>query len=148
MSPARCRLTPYPPADFLARLEPTERHLVGHGYGRLIYFKSHRLQDAVAAIVARPFLPFGAAVRGAVAAYVLVNSATSPSIASALTRPAERHGAELGKLGNKKQVWPGLEARSKLCYFAVFGRTPSKGVICAAPVLSGCDDRTLWVVWE
>ncbi len=89
----RYRVTPCQPADFMEHLAQSERHFAGHGYGRLIYFKSHRLPDAVKAIAARPFLPFGAAVRGALAAYILVNSADLDRILTILDGHYE---AELG----------------------------------------------------
>lgn len=76
----RHSIEPSDPADFLRHLAEPERLLAAHGYGRLLYFRSHRLRDAVQAIRARSFLPFSAAVRGAMAAYLLINSADADRI--------------------------------------------------------------------
>jgi hypothetical protein len=70
----RSRIQTVDAGPFLASLPSPERRLAAHGFGRLTYIRSHSLAAAVEAIRARTYLPFSAAVKGAVAAYVLINS--------------------------------------------------------------------------
>jgi hypothetical protein len=76
----RYRLASPDPAPFLAALPATYRPYASHGFGRLLYFKRHGLRSVVAALAARPHVRFTPALKGALAAYVLVNGARLPRI--------------------------------------------------------------------
>lgn len=65
---------PSSPAEFLGSIRPDRRVLVAHGFGRVLYFKSHRLASALRKAGERHYLSTGACIRGAVGAYSLVNS--------------------------------------------------------------------------
>ena len=60
---------------FLGAFPAPVRGLLAHGYGRLTYFKSHRLADAFRSIGERESIAAAAAARGVVAAYLMLNNA-------------------------------------------------------------------------
>lgn len=109
----RHRIVRTEPATFLKGLPGPARLLAAHGYGRLLYFRNHCLGDTVAAIKARTYLPFGAAVRGAVAAYLLINSADAAAILRWVDAPLE---TELGQA-----VRGGLHNNLKLLEWSIPG---------------------------
>ena len=76
----RYRLEPPRPAEFLSALPAAYRPYAAHGFGRLLYFKRHSLRSIVASLEARPHVLFTPALKGALAAYVLVNGGDLPRI--------------------------------------------------------------------
>lgn len=76
----RYRLAPPRPAAFLAGLPAAYRPYAAHGFGRLLYFKRHGLRSVVASLAERPHLELTPTLKGAMAAYVLVNGARLPRI--------------------------------------------------------------------
>jgi hypothetical protein len=76
----RYRLAPPEPAEFLAALPGEYQPYAAHGFGRLLYFKRHSLHSVIDSLAERPHLQFTPALKGALAAYVLVNGARLPRI--------------------------------------------------------------------
>ena len=76
----RYRLPAPQPAAFLAALPDEYQPYAAHGFGRLLYFKRHSLRGVIRALAKRPHVQFTPALRGAVAAYVLVNGSQLPGI--------------------------------------------------------------------
>jgi hypothetical protein len=69
----RAHLAPPDAAAFLAALPSEYLAYAAHGFGRLLYFKRHHLRSVVDSLRRRPHLRFSPALKGAIAAYVLVN---------------------------------------------------------------------------
>ncbi len=61
------------PAAFLAALPDEYRRYAAHGFGRLMYFKRHSLRSVASSLAKRPHVQSTPALKGALAAYVLVN---------------------------------------------------------------------------
>ena len=78
----RHRLPRPEPASFVAGLPAERQGYAAHGFGRLLYFKRHSLRSVVAALSERPHVRRTPAVKGAVAAYVLVNGSRLPQVLS------------------------------------------------------------------
>jgi hypothetical protein len=76
----RYRLEPPRPAEFLAALPDDYRSYASHGFGRLLYFKRHGLGSVITSLEKRPHVLFTPALKGTLAAYVLVNGANLPRI--------------------------------------------------------------------
>ena len=76
----RYHLEPPRPAEFLGALPADYRPYAAHGFGRLTYFKRHGLASVIASLKARPHVPFDPALKGSLAAYVLVNGGELPRI--------------------------------------------------------------------
>jgi hypothetical protein len=76
----RYRLAPPQPAAFLAALPAEYQPYAAHGFGRLLYFKRPSLHSVIASLLERPHVQFSPALKGAMAAYVLVNGARLPRI--------------------------------------------------------------------
>ncbi len=76
----RYRLAPPEPAAFLTALPVEYQRYAAHGFGRLLYFKSHGLRSVIDSLARRPYVQFTPALKGALAAYVLVNGARLPRI--------------------------------------------------------------------
>ena len=132
----RYRLSPPDPAAFLAALPDKYQPYAAHGFGRLLYFKRHSLRSVVASLTARPHLRFSPALKGAVAAYVLVNGAQLPRILALADAelPAELDGAIRGGLHNvvKLLAWalPG-------CLDPVVAPGPRGAALLAAAIGDG-----------
>lgn len=62
-------------ASFLGRMPLEHSDLAAHGYGRMLYFKSHRLGTAFTAAERSAQLPFEPCARGIVIAAALINCA-------------------------------------------------------------------------
>lgn len=89
----RYRLDPPEPETFLAALPEQWLPYAAHGFGRLLYFKRPSLRRVIESIEERPYLPFTPTLKGAVAAYVLVNGSSLDQILSLADQELE---AELG----------------------------------------------------
>jgi hypothetical protein len=76
----RYNLTPPKPDEFLSALPAEYQPYAAHGFGRLLYFKRHSLRSVIASLSERPHLRFTPALKGAIAAYVLVNGGQLPRI--------------------------------------------------------------------
>ncbi len=98
----RYRLEPPDAAAFLAALPAEYRAYAAHGFGRLLYFKRHSLLAVIDSLRKRPHVRFSAALKGAVAAYVLVNGPRLQRILSLADRPlpTELEDGILGGLHN------------------------------------------------
>ena len=66
---------PSNPVEFLEKIPAERRVLVAHGFGRVLYFKSHGLSSAVRKAGQKAYLSERACIRGVVGAYSLINSA-------------------------------------------------------------------------
>jgi hypothetical protein len=62
------------PGTFLEKLQGEIRELAAHGYGRLHYFKSSRLSSVIDTARRTDFISTSGCIKGAVAAYTLINS--------------------------------------------------------------------------
>jgi hypothetical protein len=60
--------------EFLSGFSPEIRRLMSHGYGRLRYFKSHSIAQAINQVRRVPGIEFAAAVQGIAFAYSMVNN--------------------------------------------------------------------------
>ena len=98
----RYHLSPPDPAAFLAALPGQYQSYAAHGFGRLLYFKRHSLRSVIDSLGKRSHIPFSPALKGAIAAYVLVNGAQLPDILSLADRrlPPELESAIRGGLHN------------------------------------------------
>ncbi len=61
------------PAKFLQSFEAEARRLIAHGYGRIVYFKSHNIVTAIRAVGRARVFDFGACVQGIAFAYSMAN---------------------------------------------------------------------------
>lgn len=102
----RYRIEAPDPGAFMRGLPTAWQPYASHGYGRLLYFKRHRLRGLVRVLETRPHVGFGAAVRGAMSAYVLVNSADVQRILTLAegSRDDELGAAVTGGLRNVIQL--------------------------------------------
>lgn len=114
----RYRIQAPEPDLFLRGLPEIWQPYAAHGYGRLLYFKTHRLRDLVRVLETRPYMDLAAAVTGAMSAYVLVNSADLERILSLVD---ERPDGELGDAvaGGLRNVLQLLEWSVPGCFATV-----------------------------
>jgi hypothetical protein len=62
------------PEQFLRFFQPDIQKLMAHGYGRLLYFKSHDIGSAIRAAERRDYFDLGNCVQGIAFAYAMVNN--------------------------------------------------------------------------
>ncbi len=62
------------PSDYLSAFPEETRHLISHGYGRMMYFKETTLAGAIARIRTHPEFDFGAGLMGMAFGSSMVNS--------------------------------------------------------------------------
>jgi len=98
----RYHLEPPDPAAFLTALPDEYQAYAAHGFGRLLYFKRHSLRSVIDSLGKLPHIPFSPALKGAIAAYVLVNGARLARILSLADRqlPPELENGIRGGLHN------------------------------------------------
>ncbi len=98
----RYRLAPPEPAKFLAALPGRYQPYAAHGFGRLLYFKRHGLRSVIASLRERHHVQFSPALKGAIAAYVLVNGSRLSEILALADRelPSELEEGIRGGLHN------------------------------------------------
>jgi len=61
------------PRNYLRSFPPEARRLIAHGYGRMVYFKSHNIATAIQAVGRAEAFEFGACVQGIAFAYSMAN---------------------------------------------------------------------------
>ena len=61
-------------AEFIRSFDPEIQRLIAHGYGRMLYFKSHNIATAIRAARRATACRFGPCVQGVAFAYSMVNN--------------------------------------------------------------------------
>ena len=120
----RYRLAPPDPMSFLAALPDRWSPYAAHGFGRLLYFKRPDLRRVIDSLEERPYLAFSPALKGAIAAYGLVNGSSLARILALADLDLE---AELGE-----GIRGGLHNVLKLLAWSLPGRLD--GVTAPGPV--------------
>lgn len=80
------------PGEYIPTFEAPIRRLIGHGFGRLIYFESRSLKSAIADARARGYLDVPAAVQGIAFAHAMVNHRDLPRVLESSIGDAELDG--------------------------------------------------------
>ncbi len=61
------------PRNYLRSFSPEAQRLISHGYGRIVYFKSHNIAAAIRAVRSTSVFEFGPCVQGIAFAYSMAN---------------------------------------------------------------------------